>query len=105
MKWQHLVKELTHSFHSYLNLQSTQMVSFIKNLDVCENFITFTFFGDIKKNQQLQQYVKKYYLKSSTFIYKEDPKENYLIVCKNQTCSNKIKTIEELKSVEKNYVI
>ena len=104
-KWQHLVKELTHSFHSYLNLQSTQMVSFIKNLDVCENFITFTFFGDIKKNQQLQQYVKKYYLKSSTFIYKEDPKENYLIVCKNQTCSNKIKTIEELKSVEKNYVI
>jgi len=81
------------------------MVSFIKNLDVCENFITFTFFGDIKKNQQLQQYVKKYYLKSSTFIYKEDPRENYLIVCKNQTCSNKIKTIEELKLVEKNYVI
>ena len=38
-------------------------------------------------------------------INKKDLKENYLIVCKNQTCSNKIKTIEELKSVEKNYVL
>ena len=38
-------------------------------------------------------------------IYKNDSKENYLIVCKNQTCSNKIKTIEELKSVIKNYAI
>ena len=32
-------------------------------------------------------------------------KENYLIVCKNKTCSNKIKTIEELKSIIKNYAI
>ena len=53
----------------------------------------------------LHQYVKKNYLKSSTFIYKDDPKENYLIVCKNQTCSNKIKTLEELKAVVKNYAI
>jgi len=28
-----------------------------------------------------------------------------LIVCKNQTCSNKIKNIDELKSVVKNYAI
>ena len=44
-------------------------------------------------------------IKFSTLIYKEDPKENYLIVCKNQTCSNKIKSIEELKSIVKNYAI
>ena len=51
----------------------------------------------LKKIKELQQFVKKNYLKSSTLIYKDDPKENYLIVCKNQTCSNKIKNIEELK--------
>jgi len=45
------------------------------------------------------------YLKYSTLIYKDDPKENYLIVCKNQTCSNKIKSLDELKSVVKNYAI
>ena len=40
--------------------------------------------------------MKKNYLKFSTLIYKDDPRENYLIVCKNQTCSNKIKTINML---------
>ena len=104
-KWQGMAKELIQSFHSFLNLKSTQMVSYIKNLDMCEELTTFTFFGDIKKIKELQQFVKKNYLKSSTLIYKEDPKENYLVVCKNQTCSNKIKNIEELKSVVKNYAI
>jgi len=104
-KWQGMAKELIQSFHSFLNLKSTQMVSYIKNLDMCEELTTFTFFGDIKKIKELQQFVKKNYLKSSTLIYKEDPKENYLVVCKNQTCSNKIKTIDELKSVVKNYAI
>ena len=100
-----LAKELAQSFHSFLNLQSTQMVSFIKNLDMFEEFITFTFYGDIKKISSLQEYVKKNYLKSSTLIYKDDPKDNYLVVCKNQTCSNKIKSIDELKAVVKNYAI
>jgi len=72
---------------------------------MCEEFTTFTFFGDIKKIKELLQFVKKNYLQSSTLIYKKDPKENYLIICKNQTCSNKIKSIEELNSVVKNYAI
>jgi len=104
-KWQNMAKELTQSFHSFLNLQSTQMASYIKNLDMCEELQTFTFFGDFKKNIELHQHVKKKYLQSSTLIYKEDSKENYLIVCKNQTCSNKIKTIEELQSIVKKYAI
>jgi len=105
IKWQGMTKELIQSFHSFLNLKSTQMTSYIKNLDMCEELTTFTFFGDIKKIKELQQFVKKNYLKSSTLIYKEDSKENYLVVCKKQTCSNKIKSIEELKSVVKNYAI
>jgi hypothetical protein len=72
---------------------------------MCEELTTFTFFGNVEKNEDLHQYVKSIYLKSSVLIYKEDPKENYLIVCKNQTCSNKIKTIEELEAVVKNYAI
>jgi len=100
-----MAKGLMQSFHSFLNLKSTQMVSYIKNLDMCEELTTFTFFGDVKKIKELQQFVKKNYIKSSTLIYKEFPKENFLVVCKNQTCSNKIKSIEELKSVVKNYAI
>ena len=104
-KWQSMGKELMSSVHSFLNLHSSQMVSYIKNLDMCEELTTFTFFGNIEKFKNLHQYVKNRYLKSSTFIYKEDQKENYLVVCKNQTCSNKIKDIDSLKSVVKNYAI
>ena len=79
------------------------MVSYIKNLDMCEELTTFTFFGDINKIKELQLFVKKNYLKSSALIYKDDPKESYLVVCKNQTCSNKIKNVDELKSIVINY--
>jgi len=103
--WQSMGKELIQSFHSFLNLHSSQMVSYIKNLDMCEELTTFTFFGNIDKFKDLHQYVKNHYLKSSVLIYKEDQKENYLVVCKNQTCSNKIKDIDGLKSVVKNYAI
>ncbi len=104
-KWKNICKELSQSFHSFLNLNATQMISYIKNLDMCEELTTFTFFGNFEKYKSIHKYVKSKYLKSSTFIYKNDPNDNYLIVCKNQTCSNKIKTLEELKSIEKNYVI
>ena len=58
-KWQNMTKELTQSFHSFLNLQSTQMVSYIKNLDMCEELQTFSFFGDINKNKELHSMLKK----------------------------------------------
>ena len=81
------------------------MVSYVKNLDMCEELTTFTFFGDVNKNKELQKYVKKNYLKFSTLIYKDDSKEDYLVVCKNQTCSNKIKSLSELKLIVKNYAV
>ena len=76
-----------------------------ENSNICDEFITFTFFGNFEKIKEIHKYVKSKYLKSSTLIYKKDSKDNYLIVCKNQTCSNKIKTLEDLNSVEKNYEI
>ena len=103
--WKNKAKELAQSFHSFLNLNSAQMLSYLKNLDMCEELITFTFFGNVQKYKNIHNYIKSKYLKSSTLIYKDDPKENYLIVCKNQTCSNKIKSLDEFKSVEKNYVV
>ena len=81
------------------------MVSYMKNLNMCEELTTFTFFGNVEKNKNIYKYVKNKYLKSSVLIYRDSPNDNYLVICKNQTCSNKIKTLEELKSIEKNYVV
>ena len=104
-KWKNICKEMSQSFHSFLNIQATQMISYLKNLDMCEELTTFTFFGDFEKYKNISKYVKSNFLKYSIIIYKDDPNDSYLIVCKNQTCSNKIRTIEELKSIEKNYVL
>ena len=104
-KWKDISEELIQSFHSFLNLHSNQMVSYIKTLNICEELTTFTFFGNFEKYKNILKYVKNKYLKSSTLIYKDDPNDSYLIVCKNQTCSNKIKNLDDLKSIEKNYVI
>jgi len=54
-----MAKELIQSFHSFLNLKSSQMVSYIKNLDMCEELTTFTFFGDVKKIKELQHLLRK----------------------------------------------
>ena len=81
------------------------MVSYIKTINICDELTTFTFFGNFEKYKNIQKYVKNKYLNSSTLIYREDPNDSYVIVCKNQTCSNKIKNLQELKSVEKDYVI
>ena len=104
-KWKEINKELIQSFHSFLNLHSSQMVSYIKTINICDELTTFTFFGNFEKYKNIQKYVKNKYLNSSTLIYREDPNDSYVIVCKNQTCSNKIKNLQELKSVEKDYVI
>ncbi len=105
IKWKDINKELIQSYHAFLNLHSSQMVSYIRILDMCDEFTTFTFFGNFEKYKDMHKYIKNKYLKSSALIYKEDPNDNYLIVCKNQTCSNKIKNLEELKLIEKNYAI
>ncbi len=59
IKWQGMTKELMQSFHSFLNLKSTQMTSYIKILDMCEELTTFTFFGDIKKLKNYNNLLRK----------------------------------------------
>ncbi len=104
-KWKKMTEELKKSFHSFLNSNSPQMMSYVKNLDMCEELTSFTFFGDFNKNKDLHKYVLKNYLKSSVLIYKKETSDSYLIVCKNQTCSNKIENLNELENVIKNYAI
>ena len=83
-------------FHSYINLHSIQMLSYLKYLDIAEEKITFTFFGNIKNLIELHKYVKKNYLNTATIIYKKSEKD-YLLVCKNKACSL---PIENLKNLE-----
>ena len=65
-KWKNICKEMSQSFHSFLNIQATQMISYLKNLDMCEELTTFTFFGDFEKYKNISKYVKSNFLKYSS---------------------------------------
>ena len=72
------------------------MFSFIKTLDICDNSLSFTFYGAIQSIKEIQVYLQKEYLGVATFVYqlKNDEKPS-VVICKNQTCSNKLSNLNE----------
>ncbi len=95
--WFDKVEILKKSFHQVLNSFFSQMFSFIKALDLCENSISFTFFGNQESIKDIKIHLQKNYFERSTFVYKNNnEKEASVVICKNQTCSEKLKNLGEV---------
>ena len=90
------IENLTKSFYSLIDRNYSQMFSYYKTLDICENNITFTFFGFNDEFQKIRDFLLLNYFEKSTFIYKKSNDEQYILICKNQTCSQKLKNISEI---------
>ena len=72
----------------------SQMFSFVKALDMYHETISFTFYGD---NKEIKNYLLKNYFDRAIFIYNtENKSDSGVVICKNQTCSNKISSINEI---------
>ena len=102
-EWKNKLDALKKSYHSFINLNSTQMFSFIKILDMCDNSISFTFYGEKYLNSEIKTKLQKKYFGKATFIYKIHKNDNFIIVCKNQTCSDKLTTIENIEKYLNNF--
>ena len=97
--WKDKVEVLKKSFHQLINSFYSQMFSFIKTLDLCEDSISFTFFGNQDSIKNIKNDLQKNYLGRATFVYKNiDEIEGSVVVCKNQTCSEKLKNLAEINS-------
>ena len=97
--WIEKVKVLKKSFHQVLNSFYSQMFSFVKALDLCEDNISFTFFGNQDSIKDIKNDLQKNYLGRATFVYKNlDEAEGSIVVCKNQTCSEKLKNLTEINN-------
>ena len=97
--WKDKVEVLKKSFHQLINSSYSQMFSFIKTLDLCEDSISFTFFGNQDSIKNIKNDLQKNYLGRATFVYKNiDEIEGSVVVCKNQTCSEKLKNLAEINS-------
>jgi len=97
--WKEKVEVLKKSFHQVLNSFYSQMFSFIKTLDLCEDNMSFTFFGKKDSVKDIKKDLQKNYLGRATFVYKNlNEAQASIVVCKNQTCSEKLKNLEEINS-------
>ena len=102
--WFEKVEILKKSFHQVLNSFFSQMFSFIKVLDLCENSISFTFFGNQDSIKDIKINLQKDYLGRATFVYKNNNEEGSVVICKNQTCSEKLKSFDQVKNFLENNI-
>ena len=101
--WIEKVEILKKSFHQVLNSFFSQMFSFIKTLDICDDSFSFTFLGNQNSIKDIKNNLQKNYLGRATFVYKnKDETEGSVVVCKNQTCSEKLKNLAEINDYIKN---
>ena len=69
ISWKNKIDILKKSFHSSINNAYSQMFSYIKILDICNENITFTFFGNDKSFKDIQNKLLKKYFEKATFIH------------------------------------
>mgnify|MGYP001184345675 FL=1 len=97
-RWFEKTEVLKKTFHQTINSFYSQMFSFIKALDLCENSVSFTFYGNINSIKNIQKFLQNKFIGRSTFIYKKNiNQEGSVVICKNQTCSKKISDINEIE--------
>ncbi len=96
--WFEKIDILKKSFHQVLNSNFAQMFSFVKSLDICNESISFTIHGKQNLDPNIKKYLQKKFFTRATFIYLDNEvKEAKIVICKNQTCSNKLSNIKEIE--------
>ena len=96
--WLDKTEILKKTFHSLINYNSTQMFSYIKSLDLLEENISFTFHGNKEKFNEIIKILLKKYFSRASFVYEKSTKEDFIIVCRNKVCSDKIYEINLIES-------
>ena len=73
------------------------MFSYLKILDICEENITLTLHGKIEEINKYKDEALKIFMGNITVIYKESNENFFAVLCKDKTCSDKLKSIDEIK--------
>ena len=98
--WAEKSEILSKSFHTFINYNFSQMFSYLKILDICEENITVSLHGKI--NEELKKEIITKFMGNISIIYKESDEEFFVVICKNQTCSKKLKDLNHINEYVKN---
>ncbi len=91
---------LSKSFHTFINYNFSQMFSYLKILDICDENITVSLHGKI--NEKLKKEIITKFMGNISIVYKESDEEFFVVICKNQTCSKKLKDLNQINEYAKN---
>ena len=100
--WSKKLDILSKTFNTYISFNFSQMFSYLKVLDICEENITVTLHGRI--NQKIKNEILKKFMGNVSVINKESEEEFFVVLCKNQTCSEKLKNLDEVKNYLENKI-
>ena len=92
--WSNKLDIISKSFNTYISFNFSQMFSYLKILDICEENITVTLHGKI--DEKLKKEILKKFMGNFSIIYKENEEEFFVVLCKNRTCSEKLKSLEQI---------
>ena len=92
--WSKKLDILSKTFNTYISFNFSQMFSYLKVLDICEENITVTLHGRI--NEKIKNEILKKFMGNVSVIYKESEEEFFVVLCKNQTCSEKLKNMDQI---------
>ena len=95
--WDEKIDLLSKSCNSYISYNFSQMFSYLKILDICEKNITITLHGKKDEINKYKNEIFKLFMGNVSIIYNVTKDNFFSVICKNKTCSDKLKSLDDIK--------
>ena len=95
--WDEKIDLLSKSCNSYISYNFSQMFSYLKILDICEKNITITLHGKMDEINKYKNEIFKLFMGNVSIIYNVTEGNFFSVICKNKTCSDKLKSLDDIK--------
>ncbi len=95
--WDEKIDLLSKSCNSYISYNFSQMFSYLKILDICEKNITITLHGRKDEINKYKNEIFKLFMGNVSIIYNVTDDNFFAVICKNKTCSDKLKSLDDIK--------
>ena len=95
--WDEKIDLLSKSCNSYISYNFSQMFSYLKILDICEKNITITLHGKKDEINKYKNEIFKLFMGNVSIIYNVTEDNFFSVICKNKTCSDKLKSLDDIK--------
>ena len=98
--WAQKIETLSKTFNMYIGYNFSQMFSYLKILDICDENITISFHG--KTDENFKKEILKKFMGNASIIYKESSEQSFVVICKNKICSEKLNNSKQINEYIRN---